>query len=162
MNGSCTFCIFKFRRNIVSSFSAIHTITVLRTLLHCSSVWLSSSYYCLLKSFWNERHFSRNLLLITATLSWYRRCSLTCFFFESKPLNPAGCSLLSATNARLNKMTRELPNLSPPREHPFSCSTRQSPEAPWWHSATGLLSKRPRHLCTTPQLHLVGEGGRRP
>merc|ERR1712037_347429 len=60
-------------------------------------------------------------------------------------LSPAGCSLLSATNARLNKTTRELPNLSPPREHLFSCSTRQSPEAPWWHSATGLLSKRPRH-----------------
>ena len=106
-----------------------------------------------------EAYFQK---LITATLSWYRRCSHTYFFFESKPLNPAGCSLLSATNARLNKMTRELPNLSPPREHLFSCSTRQSPEAPWWHSATGLLSKRPRHLCTTPQLHLVGEGGRRP
>ena len=108
-------------------------------------VWLSSSYYCLLKSFWNERHIARNLRLITATLSWYRRCSLTCFFFESKPLNPAGCSLLSATNARLNKMTRDRPNSSPPQEHLFSCSTGQSPEAPWWHSATGLLSKRPRH-----------------
>ena len=64
---------------------------------------------------------------------------------ESQPLHPVFFSLLSAANTRLNKMTRDRPNSSPPQEHLFSCSTGLSPEAPWCHSATGLLSKRPRH-----------------
>jgi len=94
------------------------------------------------------------------------RCSLLLQvvkeYLESKLLHPTCCSLLLAVNARLNKMTQDRPNLSPPREHLFSCSTGQNPEAPWWHSATDLRSKRPHHLCTKPQLHLAEEADRRP
>ena len=99
------------------------------------------------RHFGSYLHIAIHLCVITAPLHKKDAHMLQVVkeYPESQPLHPVFFSLLSAADARPNKMTRDRPNSSPPQEHLFSCSTGQSPEALWCHSATGLLSKRPRH-----------------